>query len=66
MGVCDVCDKGRGWGVCQMQACKAQSNASTGEASVKPPQESDPLPPHPSRVAMGCPPQFFLGKQGDV
>ena len=66
MGVCDVCEKGRGWGVCLLQACKAKANGYTGKAKHQAPQESDPLPPTPTRVAMGCTPQFFLGKRGDV
>jgi hypothetical protein len=66
MGVCDVCSKGRAWGVCQKQACRVQSNTFTGEAKHQAPEKDDPLPPTPAPVAMGCPPQFFLGKRGDI
>jgi hypothetical protein len=66
MGVCDVCDKGRGWGACLLPVCKAQNNTFTGEAKHQAPRKDDPLPPTPSRVSMGCPPQFFLDKRGDI
>jgi hypothetical protein len=66
MGVCDVCDKGRGWGVCQLPTCKAKANAHAGKATMQAPQKDDPLPPHPPRVSMGCIAQFFLSKRGDI